>query len=400
MLPKNPATDPNEVSVWHFGQHHLLFLMAMISTLLALPAMASAPSIPDIHTAESEQHYDYQLFAKGITIPWGMTWLDDKRLLVTNRKGELHLIDDGRLVPTTISGLPEVHSRGQGGLLDIIKDPDYRNNGWLYFSYAGSEGKGAGANTSIMRARLDGLTLTNQQLLFDGTPNTRASKHYGSRLAFDRAGHLFFSIGDRGDRDKYPQDLNFDAGKIHRIHPDGSIPADNPFAQQANARSSIYSYGHRNPQGMATHPVTGDIWIHEHGPRGGDEINIIRPGANYGWPVVTYGINYIGTKITDETSRPGMQQPEWVWTPSIAPSGMVFMTSDRYPEWQGNLIAGSLKFNYLIMLALEGDRVVGHSKLFEGIGRVRSLTLGPDGYLYVGTDGSGIFKVVPKHNNQ
>jgi len=206
---------------------------------------------------------------------------------------------------------------------------------------------------------------------------------------------LYISSGDRGNRDVNPQRLDRDAGKIHRINSDGSIPEDNPFVDQKNANPSIYSYGHRNPQGMAMHPVTGDIWTHEHGPKGGDEINIIQASANYGWPVVSYGVNYSGSSFTDLTEKEGMQQPAWYWVPSIAPSGMTFVTSDVYPDWKGKVIVGSLKFAYLVALELNGDKVLSQEILFPGIGRVRNVKQGADGYIYVATDGAGIFKIVP-----
>ncbi|MCO7187216.1 MULTISPECIES: PQQ-dependent sugar dehydrogenase [unclassified Pseudoalteromonas] len=349
-----------------------------------------------IPVAKSADNYQLELVARGIQIPWGMVWLNDKELLVTDRSGQLRLIKEGKLVDKPIEGVPEVHAERQGGLLDIEVDPDYSENGWIYFSYSGFEGEEKGSNTSIMRARLKDMKLVDKQLIFDGFPNTKPSFHFGSRIEFDKDGYLYFSIGDRGNRDVHPQRLDHDAGKIHRINADGTIPDSNPFAKQKDARKSVYSYGHRNPQGMAMHPKTGEIWTHEHGPRGGDEINIIKPGLNYGWPVITYGINYNGTKITDETTRDGMQQPDWVWVPSIAPSGMEFITSDKYPQWQGHLVVGSMKFAHLVLVELDGNKVVGHSKLFEGAGRVRSIATHPNGDLYLGIDGSGIYKVIPK----
>ena len=245
-----------------------------------------------------------------------------------------------------------------------------------------------------MRAKLKGLKLTEQTVIFEGAPNSTKGQHYGSRLAFDNQGYLYISSGDRGNRDVNPQRLDRDAGKIHRIHSDGSIPKDNPFVRQKGANPSIYSYGHRNPQGMAMHPKTGAIWTHEHGPKGGDEINIIQKGANYGWPVISYGVNYSGTSFTDLTEKPGMQQPAWYWVPSIAPSGLTFVTSDRYPQWQGKIIVGSLKFAYLVALELDGNRVLNQETLFPGVGRVRNVKQGLDGYVYIATDGAGIFKIV------
>lgn len=346
-----------------------------------------------IPSSPESKLYQLELITKGVDIPWGMVWLNDRELLVSNRAGDLRLIRDGKLLDGAIKGVPEVHAKNQGGLLDLEIDPDYANNGWIYLSYSGYEGEGQGNNTSIMRARLKDMALVDQQLLFHGYPKTERVHHYGSRIEFDKEGYLFFSLGDRGQRDVHPQRLDHDPGKVHRIHPDGSVPESNPFVKTDNARPTIYSFGHRNPQGMALNPVTGDIWTHEHGPRGGDEINIIKAGNNYGWPVITYGINYNGTSITDETAKEGMEQPIWRWTPSIAPSAMQFITSEKYPHWQGHLLVGSLKFAHLVLVELDGNKVKGHSKWFEGMGRLRSMAVHPNGDLYLGTDGNGIYKV-------
>jgi glucose/arabinose dehydrogenase len=350
---------------------------------------------PEIKLSESNQSYEFQLVTKGIDIPWGMTWLNKKDMLVSDRKGELRIISDGKLLNEKVTGLPEIRAEGQGGLLDVTVDPNYAQNNFIYFSYSGLEGEGEGAHTSVMRAKLQGFKLTEQSVIFEGGPNTTKGQHYGSRLTFDDSGFLYISSGDRAARDVNPQRLDRDAGKIHRINSDGSIPKDNPFVAQKDANPSIYSYGHRNPQGMAKHPITGEIWTHEHGPKGGDEVNIIQPGANYGWPVISYGVNYSGTSFTDLTEKEGMQQPAWYWVPSIAPSGMTFVTSDFYPDWQGKLLVGSLKFAYVVSLELDGSKVLSQETLFPGIGRVRNVKQGDDGYIYVATDGAGIFKIVP-----
>ena len=346
-------------------------------------------------TPDNIKAYKYQIVTKGIDIPWGMAWLDNKTILVSDRKGELRVISNGTLLEGKVSGLPEVLAEGQGGLLDVAVDPNYAHNSFVYFSYSGLEGEGEGAHTSVMRAKLQGLKLTEQTVIFEGGPNTTKGQHYGSRLAFDKKGYLYISSGDRGNRDVNPQRLDRDAGKIHRINSDGSIPEDNPFVAQKGANPTIYSYGHRNPQGMAKHPITGDIWTHEHGPKGGDEINIIQKGANYGWPVISYGVNYSGSSFTELTEKEGMQQPAWYWVPSIAPSGMTFVSGDIYPDWKGKIIVGSLKFAYLVALELDGDKVIGQEILFPGIGRVRNVKQGADGYIYVSTDGAGIFKIIP-----
>ena len=244
-----------------------------------------------------------------------------------------------------------------------------------------------------MRAKLKGDSLVEQQDIYLAQAYDDAGRHFGSRLAFDRQGYLYFSIGDRANRDVNPQDISRDGGKIYRLHDDGRIPKDNPFINEPKAKTAIYSYGHRNPQGMALHPKTGQIWIHEHGPRGGDEVNLIAPGKNYGWPLVSHGVNYSGTKFTELTEKEGMESPLWHWTPSIAPSGMVFVTSDNYPQWQNHLLVGSLKFGYLVLLTLADNRVIAQEKLFEGLIRVRNVKQGSDGFLYVGVDGKGIYRI-------
>jgi len=248
-----------------------------------------------------------------------------------------------------------------------------------------------------MRARLKGLKLTDKQLLYKASPNSKKTRHYGSRIAFDDAGYLYFSIGDRADRDNNPQDITRDGGKIYRLHDDGRIPKDNPFTAVKDAKQAIYSYGHRNPQGLAFNPWRKEIWAHEHGPKGGDEVNIIRKGVNYGWPVITYGRNYIGTKITDLTHKEGMAQPLLYWTPSIAPSGMTFVTSDKYPKLKGHLLVGSLKFGYVEWLELAGDKVKAQHKLFEGIGRVRNVKQLDDGFIYIAVEGDAIYRVIPEN---
>lgn len=330
----------------------------------------------------------------GIQNPWGMVFLPNNNILISEKSGKLLLYTSGKKVE--VGNAPEVYNRGQGGMMDIELHPDYKNNGWIYFSYASSEGDDKGGNTAIMRAKLSNNRLVQKQLLYKAVPNTTKGQHFGSRLEFDRDGYLFFSIGERGDRDVNPQDITRDGGKIYRLHDDGKVPEDNPFVDQSGAKTAIYSYGHRNPQGLALHPETGELWEHEHGPRGGDEINIIQKGKNYGWPVITYGINYSGTKITDETSRPGMEQPRYQWTPSIAPSGLVFVTSDKYPNWKYSLLVGSLSFQYLERLEIKDNKVVYREKLLDGMGRVRNVRQGPDGYIYVGIEGKGIYRLVPR----
>jgi len=324
--------------------------------------------------------------------PWGMAWLPNGDLLVTMREGQLKLVKEGNKTAVDIAGLPEIKTGGQGGLLDIALHPEYANNGWLYISYSKANRDGD-KSTAIMRTKLKGLSLIEKEDIYIAEAYSDKGSHFGSRLAFDNQGYLYFSIGDRGQRDVNPQDISRDAGKVYRLHDDGRIPKDNPFVNNEKAKKAIYSYGHRNPQGMAKHPLTGDIWTHEHGPRGGDEINIINKGLNYGWPVISYGINYWGTKFTDITKKDGMEQPQWYWDPSIAPSGMTFVTSDKYPLWKGNLLVGSLKFGQIVMLSLEGNTVKKQNVILDDLTRVRNIKQGPDGYLYVAVDGKGIYKL-------
>ncbi len=336
--------------------------------------------------------FDYEIVVGDMQIPWGMTFLPDGSMLITEKSGELIHFKGGQ--KQLITGVPEVYQQGQGGLLDIALHPNYSQNGWIYLTYSSSEGEGEGGHTALMRAKLSGNRLTDQKVLYKATPNTTKGQHFGSRITFDNNGYLYFSIGERGEKDINPQDITRDGGKIYRLNDDGSIPSDNPFVDKPNAKEAIYSYGHRNPQGMILHPETGEVWIHEHGPMGGDEINVIKKGANYGWPVVTHGIDYSGLPISDESSRPDMEDPIYFWVPSIAPSGMVYVTSNKYPHLKGNLLVGSLKFQYLEHLVLDGKKVIKREKLLKDIGRLRNVIQGPDGFIYVGVEGKGIVKLI------
>ncbi|GAA4325161.1 PQQ-dependent sugar dehydrogenase [Pontixanthobacter gangjinensis] len=350
--------------------------------------------VPDPIDAESSDKYSYELVVEDLDIPWGFTFLPDGSMLITEKKGEIIHFKDGK--KTKIQGAPDVYDRGQGGLLDVVLHPDYESNGWIYFTYSSKEGEGDGGNTALMRAKLEGDKLTNKQVLYKASPNTTKGQHFGSRIAFDNEGYLYFSAGERGARDVNPQDITRDNGKVYRLNDDGSVPSDNPFVGQENAVEAIYSYGHRNPQGMIFNPETNEIWVHEHGPKGGDEINVVKKGANYGWPVVTYGENYDGTPITDERSKPGMEDPIFYWLPSIAPSGFAYVTSDKFPELKGNLLAGSLKFQYLELLNLDGKKITKRTKLLDGVGRMRDVRQGPDGNIYVAIEGKGIAKLTNK----
>jgi aldose sugar dehydrogenase len=372
--------------------------MKNLAIIIALAVSFSACSqqVESTVKAEASENNSYttEIVVSDIAIPWGMVLLPDNSMLITEKSGELIHFKDG--LKTNIAGVPEIYVRGQGGFMDIELHPNYPENGWIYFSYASAEGGGEGGNTAIMRAKLNGNTLVEKEVLYKAEPNTKKGQHFGSRIEFDNEGYLYFSIGERGERDENPQDLTRDCGKIYRLNDDGSIPEDNPFVNTQNAKTAIYSYGHRNPQGLIKHPETGAIWEHEHGPQGGDEINIIQKGKNYGWPVISYGINYNGTTFTDITEKEGMEQPLFYWVPSIAPSGFTFVNSENYPDWKGNLLVGSLKFEYLERLVLENGKVMKREKLFESIGRVRNVLEATDGNIYIAVEGKGILKVVTK----
>ncbi|WP_424494443.1 PQQ-dependent sugar dehydrogenase [Salinimicrobium sp. GXAS 041] len=338
----------------------------------------------------SQTEYGYEVVVPDLQIAWGMDFLPDGSMLITEKGGDLIHFSNGE--KRIVQGAPEVYNRGQGGFLDVAVHPDYESNGWIYFTYSSSEGEGEGGNTALMRAKLENGQLVQKEDLYKAVPNSTRGQHFGSRITFNE-GYLYFSVGDRGNRDENPQDFTRDGGKIYRLNPDGSIPQDNPFVGEENAKEAIYSYGHRNPQGMILNSDTGEIWVHEHGPQGGDEINVIKKGENYGWPVVSYGINYDNSTFTDETSRPEFEDPIFYWKPSIAPSGMVYVTSNKYPELQGDLLVGSLKFMYIEHLKLEGKTVVGREKILPGVGRLRDLAQGPDGNIYASIEGTGIIKI-------
>ncbi len=357
-----------------------------IIAVLIISVFACAQDKNPVNTNNS-----YQLIVKDLINPWGFTFLPDGSMLINEKEGRIiHFKNDKKI---EVSGAPEIHLWGQGGLLDIELHPNYNTNGWIYFSYASSNGKEKGGNTAIMRAKLKNNSLIDKQVLYKATPNTTKGQHFGSRIVF-KDGYLYFTIGDRGNRDDNPQDITRDGGKVYRLHDDGRVPKDNPFVNTKNAKTAIWSYGHRNPQGMKINPFTDDIWTHEHGPKGGDEINIIKKAANYGWPIITYGVNYSGTSITDQTEKAGLEQPLHYWDPSIAPSGMAFISSDKYGDWKDHLLVGSLKFQYLDLCTLKDGKVIKEQRLLDGLGRVRSVEQGPDGYIYVGIENLGIVKLI------
>ena len=335
--------------------------------------------------------YDYN------KIIWSFEFIDENTIIFTDKKGKIFILKNNKI--QEISGVPEIYFMGQGGLMDIELHPKFDQNNKIFLSFAESSNKNDGGNTAIMSAILNQNKLINKEILYRGKENSTKGQHWGSRIQFDKEGFLFFTIGDRGNRNLNPQDLSRDGGKVYRINEDGSIPQDNPFVDKNDIIDAIYSYGHRNPQGIFLHPETGMIWTNEHGPKGGDEINIIRKGKNYGWPTITYGKNYNGTIITNLKKLFGMEQPLYYWTPSIAPSCFEYITSDKYDNWKGNLLAGSLSFGYLERLVLDDqNKVIFREKIAKDIGRVRDVVESPDGYIYLSVENKGIFKLVPIEN--
>lgn len=341
--------------------------------------------------------FEAELVADELEVPWGMAFLPDGSMLVTERVGRLTQISpEGQR--TEIIGVPQVVSRGQGGMLDVELHPDYARNGWVYLSYSKAHPtQFRMSTTAVERGRIVDGQWVDAFEIFEAYPYDINFHHYGSRLKFDQEGSLWITVGERGKRDVNPQDLSRDCGKLHRVLADGRPHPGNPYFGEKDKRETIYSYGHRNPQGLSIHPETGQVWEHEHGPRGGDEINKIQPGVNYGWPVISYGVEYNGNHFTRYTEWTGMEQPVHYWVPSIGPCGLEIVRSDRYPEWQGNFLVGSLSFEYLERCVMEGEQVVHREQLLSGLGRVREIETGPDGYLYVAAEGPGrVIRLLPK----
>ena len=322
--------------------------------------------------------------ARGLEHPWGLAFLPDGRLLVTERPGRMRIIErDGKL-GAALGNLPAVVAAGQGGLLDVHLDRQFAANRTLYFSY--SEAGDGGAGTSVARALLGKAALEEVRVIFRQAPKVRGGLHFGSRIVQSADGNLFVTLGERYQRDR-AQDLASHLGKVVRIRPDGSVPPDNPFVGRAGALPEIWSYGHRNVQGAALHPVSGDLWTVEHGAQGGDEVNRPQAGRNHGWPVITYGRDYSGASIGEGTAKAGMEQPLHYWDPSIAPSGMAFYGADAIAGWKGSLLVGSLKFRLLSRLELDGNRVLREERLLQGLNeRIRDVRVGPDGLVYLLTD--------------
>jgi aldose sugar dehydrogenase len=394
-MPK-PASHPSARAPVCRRRLALMALLGCSAGLLSAPAMAQG-SNPRV-----------SVVAHGLVNPWSLAFLPDGRMLVTERPGRMRIIgSDGRLGPP-LPGLPRVAAEGQGGLLDVVSDPRFASNQLVYWSYSETAADGSGNGTAVARARLDGAAgaerLSDVQVVFRQLPKVASKLHFGSRLVFGRDGRLFITLGERFSRKDDAQTLDNHLGKIVRIEPDGAVPADNPLVGKAgmpaDTRPEIWSWGHRNVQGAAIHPGTGDLWATEHGPQGGDELNLVQPGRNHGWPVITYGRNYgLGTKIGDGTERADVVAPLAHWVPtSIAPSGMAFLTSDRYPGWKGNLFIGALRGQALLRITLDGNKVVAQERLLQALNeRIRDVRQGPDGFLYLLTDNADgrVLKVLP-----
>ncbi len=364
----------------------LSFALPSAALLVAMttPVMGQSPVL-------RSAYHDYRVVpvVDGLERPWSIAFLPNGDMLVTERPGRLRIVRNGVLLPDPVAGLPTVHAEGQGGLLDVVPHPDFANNRLLYLSY--SKPVGDNSTTAVIRGRFENDRLSDVQEIFEAV--SRGRGHYGCRLAFDGKGYLFLTIGDRqappeGDLPAHPaQDLSNHHGTTIRLHEDGRVPNDNPFVGRSGARPEIWSYGHRNGQGLAIHPHTGDVWLNEHGPQGGDELNLVMPGKNYGWPVIGYGVNYrTGAAIHHATHQEGMEQPVHIWVPSIGISGMMIYTGDRFPAWRGNVFVGGMVGEQLARLTLEGQRVVHEETLVQGMGRIRDVRQGPDGYIYLAID--------------
>ena len=373
-----------------------LVVAAVACSRPAATAQSSGGAQASPQPASIEGVVRAETYATGLEHPWSLAFMPDGRLLVTERPGRLRIVGTDGKLSAALAGVPEVHARGQGGLLDVALDPKFAENQVIYLSFAGPDGDKAA--TSVARARLAGDRLEDVRIIYRQKPSLNGNGHFGSRLVFGRDGTLFVTQGDRQASRAFPQDLSMGQGKIVRINADGSIPKDNPFVGRDGALPEIWSYGHRNVQAAALHPETGQLWTVEHGARGGDELNHPEKGKNYGWPVITYGIDYNGSKIGEGTAKEGMEQPVYYWDPVIAPSGMLFYTGDRYPGWKGSVFIGSMTPGALVRLQLDRGRVVKEERYLGDMGeRIRDVQQGPDGLIYVVTDSPNgrVLRVVP-----
>lgn len=376
----------------------LILSIIFLSISSACSQRENYPPIQD----SNENSFELVKIVDGIDIPWGLAFTDKSSFLVTDKKGILYHVEDGK--KSIIKGIPKIVFSRQGGLLDVAVDKNFTSNQIIYLTASVSDSE-KGSNTSLFSAKLDGDSLVDLKQLYKASPDSEEQRHFGGSILLKNQ-HIYFTIGDRGNRDINPQDLNLDGGKIYRLNLDGSIPDDNPFFDMENTKKAVWSYGHRNPQGIVDGFNNDEIWIHEHGPRGGDEINIIKEPKNnedpvrernYGWPRATYGINYSGSEITKNKTLDGVTDPYYYWTPSIAPSGMVMIKgSEIYSDWNNTLLIGSLSFRYLERLEFDNSGIIMREKLFPRIGRVRDVNLSPDGYVYISVEGEGIFKILPK----
>jgi aldose sugar dehydrogenase len=378
---------------------HLPLLTAGLTLAFAACGPADARDATLQSKSASEQH-DFRVVTvvEGLENPWSMAFLPDGDMLVTERPGRLRIVRDGMLLPDEVPGLPAVRPRGQGGLLDVVPHPDFASNRLLYISYSKPNADASQGTTAVIRGRFENDRLTNVEEIFEAQAWSEGNGHFGSRLAFDRDGYLFITVGDRqaptrGDLSSHPsQQLTNHQGTTIRLHDDGRVPSDNPFVGRTGALPEIWSYGHRNAQGMTIHPETNDVWQNEHGPQGGDELNLVLPGRNYGWPVVGYGVNYgSGDPIHEASSREGMEDPVHYWVPSIATSGQLIYTGDPFPAWRGNIFVGGMSGQHqrLARLTLDGQRVTGEEALLVGEARIRDIRQGPDGYIYLAIDDRG-----------
>lgn len=378
----------------------LLFTLQMSACTTDLPDPAAElyfplPEDPGERIVSEEMNFYLQPLVSGLVIPWGMAFLPDGTILVSERAGTIRVIRDGTLLEEPIDGVPEVTVGGTSGLLDIAVHPDYEENGWIYIAYSSSDGDAA-HNTAIMRARFTGHELVDREVLFRGEPLTERPSHSGSRILF-RDGYLYFSIGDRGTPE-WAQLTDRHAGSILRLYDDGRVPEENPFTGEEGFLPEIYSYGHRNPQGMAFDPGSRDFWVVEHGPRGGDELNLIKKGGNYGWPLISpSGIADDGTVITEAREMEGMISARYDWTPALAPSSLMFIDSDRYQVWRHHMLIGGLAGMRLVRLVVEDRQVVHEESLLEGIGRIRNVRMGPDGWIYLANEVTGeLLRILPE----
>lgn len=381
-----------QISAFAFGTA-LLFACEQKATV---SEEAPAEPIDETHAVQSEKLlFKVDTLYTEFENPWGMTWLSDGTMLVTEKRGEILVFKEDQYTGEKIQGLPEVSTKGQGGLLDIQAHPNYGENGWIYISYAKPVTEEE-TTTAIMRFRLDGYNAVDQEELTQSQPAWKGGNHYGSRIVFDNDGYLFYSSGDRFNRAMNAQELTNSHGKIHRIHDDGRIPEDNPFVNSPGAIPTIWSYGSRNPQGLYFDKANNRLWESEHGPMGGDELNLIEKGKNYGWPVISYGKNYDGTTLTEITEKEGMEQPVTYYVPSIATAGITMVTSDKYPAWKGDILIGALAKMHINRVDMDGDKALSQEIMLQDIGRVRQVKESPDGYLYAVTEGTGLMvKIIP-----